>query len=185
MFSTRIPDHSTTNAVSRAVEAQRAGGVPFVDLTASNPTTVGLPYPDHLLAPLSHPRGLRYEPEPLGLASARAAIVADCARRGVLVDAEHVVLSASTSEAYSWLFKLVCDPGDSVLVPRPSYPLFEHLTRLEAVNATWYHLEYHGRWEIDFAAIAAAPPRTRAVLVVSPNNPTGSFVSAAELERLW
>jgi aspartate/methionine/tyrosine aminotransferase len=95
-----------------------------------------------------------------------------------------VVLTASTSESYAWLFKLLCDPGDCVLVPRPSYPLFEHLTRLEVVQAVPYDLEYHGRWTIDFARIEDAPAATRAVLLVSPNNPTGSFVSTAELDRL-
>ena len=184
MFSTRLPDHSETNTVSRAVEALRGQGTPFIDLTESNPTRVGLPYPDNLMAPLSNRRGLQYEPHPLGLASARQAIAADFARRGGVVDPAHVVLSASTSESYSWLFKLLCDPGDFVLVPRPSYPLFDHLTRLEAVRATPYDLEYHGRWEIDFATIASAPSSTRALSIVSPNNPTGSYVSAAELERL-
>ena len=95
-----------------------------------------------------------------------------------------MVLTASTSEAYTWLFKLLCDPGDAVLVPRPSYPLFEHLTRLEGVRALPYDLAYHGRWEIDLAALRAAPPDVKAVIVVSPNNPTGSFVSARDLADL-
>jgi aspartate/methionine/tyrosine aminotransferase len=94
------------------------------------------------------------------------------------------VLSASSSEAYSWLFKLLCDPGDAVLVPQPSYPLFEHLTRLEAVRAIPYHLRYQGRWEIDFESVIDAPPGVRALLLVSPNNPTGSFVTKAEAHRL-
>jgi aspartate/methionine/tyrosine aminotransferase len=94
------------------------------------------------------------------------------------------VLTASTSEAYTWLFKLLCDPGTSVLVPRPSYPLFEHLTRLEGVCATPFELEYHGRWDIDFTTLASAPVTTRAVIIVSPNNPTGSFVSARDIQRL-
>ena len=93
------------------------------------------------------------------------------------------MLTASTSEAYSWLFKLLCDPGDAVLVPKPSYPLFEHLTRLEGVRAVPYRLEYHGRWEIDFASLRAAPGRRAAVLIVSPNNPTGSYVSRARARR--
>jgi aspartate/methionine/tyrosine aminotransferase len=101
------------------------------------------------------------------------------------VQASQVVLTASTSEAYAWLFKLLCNPGDRVLVPRPSYPLFEHLTRFEAVEADPYDLDYHGRWEIDLASVARAlTPRTRAVLVVSPNNPTGSYLKARELDAL-
>jgi hypothetical protein len=102
----------------------------------------------------------------------------------VVVDPAHVVLSASTSEAYSWLFKLLCNPGDAVLIPQPSYPLFDHLTRLDAVRAVPYRLEYHGRWEIDLESVAAAPRDVRAVLLVSPNNPTGSYVTAREAEGL-
>src|SRR6185436_2603987 len=127
---------------------------------------------------------LRYEPHPFGLPSARAAVAEDQARRGARVDPDHVVLTASSSEAYSWLFKLLCNPGEGVLVPRPSYPLFEHLTRLEGIRADPYDLDYHRRWDIDFGSMAAAPATTRAVLVVSPNNPTGSYVTAAELEHL-
>ena len=95
-----------------------------------------------------------------------------------------IVLSASTSEAYSWLFKLLCNPGESVLIPQPSYPLFEHLTRLESVRAVPYRLEYHGRWDIDFESIAAAKDDVRAVLLVSPNNPTGSYVTPREADTL-
>jgi aspartate/methionine/tyrosine aminotransferase len=94
------------------------------------------------------------------------------------------VLSASTSEAYSWLFKLLCDAGDAVLIPRPSYPLFEFLTRLEGVATGSYRLAYHGRWEVDFDSIEQAPARTKALLAVSPNNPTGSFLSAQDVGRL-
>jgi len=184
MVSRRLPPHHEPNALTRSLAALRASGRPIVDLTGSNPTRVGLPYPDDLLAPLSDPRALRYEPEPFGLWAAREAVAADCARRGARVDPEDVVLAASTSESYSWLFKVLCDPGDCVLVPRPSYPLFEHLAALEAVVAAPYDLEYHGRWSIDFARIETAPPRTRALIVVSPNNPTGSWVSAPELDRL-
>ena len=183
-FSARLPDRLQPNAVSVAVETLRAAGTPLVDLTESNPTRVGLPYPAGLLASLSGPRALLYEPAPLGLWSAREAVATDAWRRGARIDPADVVLTASTSESYAWLFKLLCDPGDCVLVPRPSYPLFEHLTRLEVVQAVPYDLEYHGRWTIDFARIEDAPAATRAVLVVSPNNPTGSFVSTAELDRL-
>jgi aspartate/methionine/tyrosine aminotransferase len=183
MFSSRLP-RMEPNALSRTIERLRAEGTPFVDLTDSNPTHAGLPYRADLLAPLGHPRGLSYDPHPFGARTARAAIAADCRRRGAEVDPDCVVLSASTSEAYSWLFKVLCDPGDSVLAPRPSYPLVEHLTRLEGVATSFYDLEYHQRWEIDFASVVDAPPRTKALLVVSPNNLTGSFVSAGELERL-
>jgi aspartate/methionine/tyrosine aminotransferase len=183
-LSSRLPPHAEINALSRRLAALHAGGTPYVDLTESNPTRARLPYPDDLLAPLADARALRYEPSAPGLAAAREAIAADCRRRGAEVAASDIVLSASTSESYTWLFKLLCEAGDAVLVPRPSYPLFEHLTRLELVEAVPYDLEYHGRWQIDFSRIVDAPPRTRAVLVVSPNNPTGSFVSAMEVARL-
>ena len=182
--SSRLPRESAPNALSRALDALRRDGTPSVDLTESNPTRAGIAYPDDLLSPLALPAALRYEPHPLGLALAREAVAADCARRGARVDPAHVVLSASTSEMYAWLFKLLCDAGESVVVPRPSYPLFEHLTRLEGVRAEPYRLEYHGRWEIDLDSVAAAPAGTRAVLLVSPNNPTGSYVSAREADAL-
>jgi alanine-synthesizing transaminase len=183
-FSDRVPRHVEANALTRALAALRARGTPILDLTESNPTHIGIEYPADLLDGLSNGRGLSYDPQPFGLKEAREAVAADCRRRDANITPEQVVLSASTSEMYSWLFKLLCDPGTSVLVPQPSYPLFEHLTRLEGVRAAPYHLEYHGRWEIDFASLAAAPIETRALLVVSPNNPTGSMVSTQELDRL-
>jgi len=184
MFSNRLPAHAELNALSRTVAALRAGGTPIVDLTESNPTKAGFRYPSDLLTALADERALGYDPQPFGLRSARQAVAEDYARRGVHVDPAHIVLSASTSEAYSWLFKLLCNPGEGVLVPQPSYPLFEHLTRLEAVRTVPYGLEYHGRWDIDLDSIAAAPPDTRVLLLVSPNNPTGSYVSVGEVERL-
>jgi alanine-synthesizing transaminase len=185
MLSRRLPPHADVNALTRAVASRRAEGRPVVDLTESNPTRAGFSYPPDLLEELASRRALRYEPRPFGLDCARQAVAADHARRGATVDPERVVLTASTSEAYTWLFKLLCDPGDTVLVPSPSYPLFEHLTRLEGVRTIPFHLEYQGRWEIDFDSMHAAPAQTRAVIIVTPNNPTGSFVSARELERLF
>jgi hypothetical protein len=184
VFSRRLPPHTEPNALSRAVSALRAEAVRFADLTESNPTHAGIAYPDALLDSLADPAALRYEPSPFGLASARRAVAEDQRRRGVMVDPGHVVLTASTSEAYSWLFKLLCNPGDGVLVPRPSYPLFDHLTALEGVCAHPYAIEYHGRWEIDTESTAAAPANIRALLVVSPNNPTGSFLSPEEFQRV-
>ena len=183
-LSSRVPPHGDINALSRCLESMRADGIPYIDLTESNPTRVGLPYPPRLLDALAEPSGLLYQPSPFGLAAARAAIAADGLRRGARLDAADVVLTASTSESYSWLFRLLCDPGDAVLVPQPSYPLFEHLTRLDAVETLAYALEYHGHWSIDFARITDAPARVRAVLVVSPNNPTGSYVSRDDYDRL-
>jgi len=184
-FSSRVPADLGVNRLARALQEARAKGRPLIDLTLSNPTRAGFFYPPDLLAPLSHPRGLTYEPQPFGLPQARRAVSADYARRGVSVAAERIVLTSSTSEAYSLLFKLLTDTGDEVLVPRPSYPLFDHLTQLDAVTARPYDLEYHDGWTLDLAGVEQAlSERTRAVLLVSPNNPTGSFVSRHELKRL-
>ena len=164
---------------------RRAAGQPVIDLTESNPTRVGLDYPKDLLAPLADCRGLTYAPQPFGLTAARQAVAGDYQRRGIVIAPDRVALTASTSEAYSLLFKLLAAPGDEILVPRPSYPLFEHLTALDGVVARPYDLEYNGVWSIDFSSVERAlGPRTRAVLVVNPNNPTGSFSSQAELDRL-
>lgn len=184
MFSNRLPGHAETNALSQAVARLTAAGTALVDLTESNPTRVGLAYPVDLLSAAASERALCYDPQPFGLRAAREAVSADYARRGVAVDPECIVLSASTSEVYSWLFKLLCNPGESVLVPQPSYPLFDHLTRLESVRAVPYRLEYHGRWEIDFAGMTTAKEDVRAVLLVSPNNPTGSYVTPREADAL-
>jgi len=185
MFSPRLPPTLAENALTAAVARRRASGAAFVDLTGSNPTDSGFTYPGDLLAPLADPAALVYEPQPLGLTSARAAVAADYARRGVTVMPERVVLTASSSESYSFLFKLLCAPGDNVLVPVPSYPLFEHLASLDAVEVRPYALEFHGRWTLETAAIErAADARTRAVLVVSPNNPTGSRLRRSELREL-
>jgi alanine-synthesizing transaminase len=185
MRSSRLPADLTPNAVTRALERALAGGRDVIDLTESNPTRVGLDYPHDLLAPLADPAALAYEPQPLGLRPAREAVAADFARRGLQVPADRVALTASSSEAYALLFKLLCNPGDEVLVPRPSYPLFEHLTALESIRAVPYDLEYHGRWDIDLDSVRrAASPRAKIVLVVSPNNPTGSWLHAGDRAAL-
>jgi len=185
MFSDRIAHNLTRNRLTQAVEAMRAAQKPYIDLTESNPTRAGFHYPSDLLQPLAQPRALTYEPSPLGALGAREAISREYARQQIDVAPDRIVLTASTSEAYSILFKLLAGAGDEVLVPRPSYPLFDHLTRLDLVVPRPYDLECHGAWSIDFASIERAlSPRTRAVLVVSPNNPTGSFVTGPELDRL-
>jgi aspartate/methionine/tyrosine aminotransferase len=185
MFSSRLPADFAPNRLTRAIADLRGAGRPFLDLTESNPTLAGFAYPADLLAALSDTRALVYRPSPSGHSDARRAIAADYARRGVHVPADRLLLTASTSEAYSMLFKVLCDPGDEVLVPRPSYPLFEYLTRLDAVRAVPYDLEYHGVWAIDLEGIERAwSPRTRALLAVHPNNPTGSFVTPRELDRM-
>ena len=185
MFSSRVTSNLTPNRLARAIADRRTAGLPIVDLTESNPTRAGFEYPPDLLEPLAAARGLIYEPRPLGLSCAREAVAADYSRQGVDVAADRIALTTSTSEAYSQLFKLLADPGDEVLIPRPSYPLFDHLSRLDGVVARPYDLEYHASWSIDFGSLdAALTPRTRAVLVVSPNNPTGSFLTRDEADHL-
>jgi alanine-synthesizing transaminase len=188
MFSSRIPSDLTPNRLTAVLRDVQKAGRRVIDLTQSNPTRAGLAYPPDLLGPLSHPRGLLYQPDARGLRDARDAVVTDYARRGLQVSPDRVVLTCSTSEAYSLLFKVLADPGDEVLVPRPSYPLFEHLTRLDALRATFYELEYHGAWSIDMASVEQAiTARTRVILAVSPNNPTGSYLKQDEftaIERL-
>ena len=177
MLSPRLPAHTEANALTRALDSFYRRGVRIVDLTESNPTRSGIGYPTGLLEPLADAAALEYDPHPFGLPSARNAVATDQERRGATVDPAQVVLTASTSEAYSWLFKLLCRAGDTVLVPQPSYPLFEQLTELETVRAHPYLLEYHQTWSIDMSSLADAPDNTRALLIVSPNNPTGSYLT--------
>lgn len=185
MISSRLPKSLEPNAVARAIAAKRRAGTAIVDLTGTNPTAAGFTYAKELLEPLANPRALEYEPQPLGLWPARASVAADFRRRGIVISADRVALTSSTSEAYALLFKLLYDAGDAVLVPHPSYPLFEHLTQLEAVTAIPYLLEYHGSWRIDIDSIVqAATDRVRAILIVSPNNPTGSFLHRDDLAQI-
>jgi alanine-synthesizing transaminase len=186
MLSRRSDLGQEQNAFSTALARARNAGRALLDLTVSNPTIASLPYDSAaILDALADARLLRYAPEPLGLLQAREAVAAEWQREGRAIDARQVFLTASTSEAYSVLLKLLCDPGDEVLVPHPSYPLFDHLSRLESVELRSYPLVYDGAWHIDLAALGRArSPRTRAVITVSPNNPTGSFLKKNELKTL-
>ncbi len=184
-FSSRLAWDSPVNRLWQAFEAGRRAGLRILDLTQSNPTRAGFSYPEAIREVLADPGVLVYEPAPAGAPVARAAVAAYYASRGEDVDPGQIVLTSSTSEAYSWLFKLLCDPGDEVLVPRPSYPLFDFLAGLEAVRPIQYPLLYDGGWSVDCdALVAAVTPRTRAVILVHPNNPTGSVIRPAELTRL-
>jgi len=185
MFSTRVPGDRSPTRFARVLAEERARR-PLLDLTTSNPTRVGLPYPARILDALADPASLAYRPEPFGLEDARAAVADTYISRGLPVDRERIVLTASTSEAYSILFKLLCDPGSStVLTPAPSYPLFEHLVRLDGVAERRYALDYHGAWAIDVDSLDRAwTADTRAVLAVSPNNPTGSALTGRDAAEL-
>ena len=181
-FSSRVQGRIARNRLSEARARLAASGTPIIDLTASNPTQVGIEYPSDLMHRLDSVDGLDYRPEPLGVASAREAVASYLRRHDLDIDSRHVVLTTSTSEAYGLLFKLLCDPGDEVVIPRPSYPLLEHLTRLESIVAVPYALEFHAAWEVDLPGLRSrVTPRTRAVVMVNPNNPTGSFVSSEDL----
>ena len=185
MFSSRFHWDLRPNRLTELLREKRQASAPILDLTESNPTHAGLDYPPKVFAALADPRALRYEPAPAGMVEAREAVARYYMARGHVVNPDRVLLTASTSEGYAYLFKLLCDPGDNVLVPHPSYPLFEFLADMENVTVHQYPLRYHGEWEIDRQALAAAvTERTRAIVVVNPNNPTGSFLKRGELEFL-
>lgn len=181
--SSRLPRGFEPNALTAALAARRAAGLEVLDLTVSNPTRCGIAYPEaELRAALSDPTVLRYDPDPLGAQSAREAIAA---HHGRGLRAEDLLLTASTSEGYALLFKLLGDPGDELLVPSPSYPLFEWLARLEGLHARPVASYFHERWHLDLEALSTAiTPRTKAVVVVNPNNPTGHFLSRNEWSQL-
>jgi alanine-synthesizing transaminase len=185
MFSSRFDWDIRPNRLTELLREKRRKGARVLDLTESNPTQAEVAYPAEIAAALADPRALRYEPAAAGAPDARAAVARYCAARGRQVEPDRILLTASTSEGYAYLFKLLCDPGDQVLVPRPSYPLFEFLATMENVEARQYPLVYQGEWLIDRDALASAiTDRTRAIVLVNPNNPTGSYVKRAELEWL-
>jgi len=193
-FSQRTNWNLAENDLASAVRARRAAGQPLLDLTVSNPTNCGFVYDDAaLLAPLSNLTALHYEPDPLGMITAREAVARYYSDAGATVPPDRLCLTTSTSEAYSFLFRLLCNAGDQVLVARPSYPLFDYIAQLDDVQLREYPLLYdpnadlssgHG-WAIDLHALEAAiTPNTRAVILVHPNNPTGNFASSSEREAL-
>ncbi|HEX4489460.1 MAG TPA: pyridoxal phosphate-dependent aminotransferase [Terriglobales bacterium] len=183
MFSARTGWKLTPNRFTQAQEEVRRSGAKILDLTISNPTHAAFDYDhDGILASLNSPASLEYDPQPNGILSARVAVAA---YYDGLVEPESLVLTTSTSEGYSFLFRLLCNPGDEVLVPEPSYPLFDFLADLDDVKLAPYLLLYDHGWHIDLPSLRkAVGPRTRAVVVVHPNNPTGSYASAAEREAL-
>jgi alanine-synthesizing transaminase len=189
MFSSRVQHDPQRNRLTMALDERRAAGLPVVDLTLSNPTRAGFAYPPGFLEPLARAAALDYDPRPFGLPSAREAVALEFARRGANVTSDRVVLTASTSEAYSLLFKLLCNPGDVVLAPRPSYPLIEYLADLDGVRLEHYRVEFHGRWTIDLDSIEArlsaeTSERVKALVLISPNNPTGSVADRAEIAAM-
>ncbi len=185
-FSSRLSWDLRPNRLAQLLEEKRRAGVQVLDLTESNPTRSGFVYPaDEILQALGDACSLRYDPAPAGDPAAREAVASYYSARGLAVSPDRILLTASTSEAYSFVFKLLANPGDEVLVPRPSYPLFDFLAALESVRTVRYPFFYHEGWELDAAALRAGlTDRTRAVVIVNPNNPTGSFLKQEERAAL-
>jgi len=187
MFSNRTNWKLTRNRLTEALEEVRSSGARVLDLTISNPTRAGLSYDEPLiLQSLASPQAMDYDPQPRGLSGARAMVAAYYeTAHGIHLDLERLVLTTSTSEGYSFVFRLLCNPGDELLVPKPSYPLFEFLADLQDVKLVPYPLIYDHGWQMDFPSLRnAVTKRTRGVVVVHPNNPTGSFVHSQERELL-
>lgn len=186
MFAQRTNWNLESNRLSSALAAHRASGKPLLDLTISNPTECGFQYDEQAIRDaLSNPAVLRYEPNPKGIASARAAVAQYYAERGAAVSLEDIFLTTSTSEAYSFVFRFLCNPGDGILVPCPSYPLFDFLADIHDVKLIRYPLGYDHGWQIDSQAIdKSVTARTRGIIVVNPNNPTGQYVKSAEMKGL-
>ncbi len=186
MFSSRTNWHRHPNKLSQLLQERRRQGTPVYDLTISNPTEAGFEYPlrDILSLPVQDAIG-RYTPHPLGAAPAREAVASYYYSKNIHIAPSNIVLTASTSEAYGWLFMLLCEAGANVLVPTPSYPLFEFLARLHDVEIHPYHLRYDGEWHIDFDSVQRSlTDTTRAIVVVSPHNPTGMFLKQDELQEM-
>jgi alanine-synthesizing transaminase len=186
MFAKRTNWNLETNRLSAALASHRAAGKPLIDMTVSNPTECGFHYDEEaILSALRNPAAMKYEPNPKGLAVARSAVKRYYAERGALVSDEDVFLTTSTSEAYSYVFRTLCNPDDEILIPEPSYPLFEFLADIQDVRLVRYPLVYDYGWQVDFHTLEQAiTPRTRGVIVVHPNNPTGNFAKAEEIRKL-
>jgi alanine-synthesizing transaminase len=186
MFAKRTNWNLAANRLSAALAAHRVAGKPLIDLTISNPTECGFRYDgEAILSALRNPAALKYEPNPRGLEVARGAVAQYYAERGTHVSNEDIFLTTSTSEAYSFVFRTLCNPDDELLIPEPSYPLFEFLAEIQDVRLTRYPLVYDHGWQIDFHALEQAiTPRTRGVIVVHPNNPTGHFSKPKEMRKL-
>lgn len=186
MFAERTNWNLTPNRLSAALAQHRAAGKPLLDLTVSNPTDCGFAYDsDAILDAMRNPAVLKYEPVARGLASARSAVAEYYAEHATRVSIDDIFLTTSTSEAYSYAFRLLCNPDDELLIPAPSYPLFDFLADIQDAKLVRYPLLYDHGWQIDFHALEQAiTPRTRGVIVVHPNNPTGHFAKHAEIEKL-
>lgn len=186
MFSRRTDWQLAPNRLTKAIEELRAAGRALIDLTISNPTRAGIKYDANaILDSLRNERSLDYDPQPKGMPVARDAVADYYRVRREQVDPESLVLTSGTSEGYSYVFRLLANPGDEILVPKPSYPLFDFLADLQDVKLVPYPLLYDHGWQIDFHSLEKAiGPATRGIVLVNPNNPTGSYISSGERDRL-
>jgi alanine-synthesizing transaminase len=186
MFSDRTGWNLERNKLSEALAKRRSSGLPLIDLMQSNPTQCGFHFDaQKILAALNNPASLQYDPDPQGLPQAREAVAAYHRSRNCQISIDDIFLTTSTSEAYSFLFRMLCNPGDELLIPQPGYPLFNFLAEIQDVSLVRYPLVYDYGWQIDFHSLQQAiTSRTRGIIVVHPNNPTGHFCKPGEIERL-
>lgn len=186
IFAARTNWTLEENAYTQALHRHKQSGRELLDLTASNPTTCGFEYDESaILGSLQSAAALRYDPQPKGLPPARAAVAEYYAAIGAAIDPERLILTTGTSEAYSFLFRLLCEPGDEVMAAHPSYPLFDFLASIQDVKLRPFHLLYDHGWQVDFGELEKCiGARTRAILLVHPNNPTGNFISEREAEQM-
>jgi alanine-synthesizing transaminase len=186
MFAERTNWNLKSNRLSEALAKHRAANKPLLDLTVSNPTTCGFVYDrESILRSLANPNSLSYEPDPKGLLAARQAVAEYYSAHEFVVPVKNIILTSSTSEAYSFVFRILCNPDDELLIPEPSYPLFSFLADINDAKLVGYPLLYDHGWQIDFHALQhAITPRTRGIIVVNPNNPTGHFCKADEMRKL-
>jgi aspartate/methionine/tyrosine aminotransferase len=184
-FARRTDWHQETNSLNKALEELGKRGIDILDLTASNPTTCGFSYPEGILPVLNSPENLQYHPDACGMNKARAEVARYYGRQNLRIPEKDIILTASTSEAYSFLMRLLVNPGEKVLIPSPSYPLFQFLLEINDVHFEHYPLVYDGQWRLDGHALEGlVDDRTKAIILVNPNNPTGSYISRAELDFL-
>ena len=181
-FARRTNWHRETNALNKVLEEFAALHIPVMDLTASNPTSCGFLYPDGMLSALNSLENLNYQPDACGVSKAREAVAKYYAHQKLFVSPSDIILTASTSEAYSFLMRLLVNPGEKILIPKPSYPLFQFLLEINDVNFVQYPLSYDRQWHLDIQALEhLVDAKTKAIILVNPNNPTGSFINRAEI----
>jgi alanine-synthesizing transaminase len=186
IFSERTSWNRTPNRITEALARRKAARKPVYDLTCSNPTEVAIAYPSsEILKAISNPAAMKYQPDPRGLLAARKAVASSYRKQSVEIPTSRLFLVASTSEAYSYVLKLMCNSGDEILVPHPSYPLFDYLTQVNDVVTKPYQLRYNDGWQVDLDSLRSAVTRkTRAIVLIHPHNPTGMVLKENEFRAI-